>query len=322
VALIGYHASHEQFLPSDLLDYVRLAEALGFDAAMCSDHFFPWSEQQGNSGNAWSWLGAALQATGLSFGTVCAPGQRYHPAIIAQAAATLAEMFPERLWVALGSGQYLNEHITGEPWPRKADRNARLKECVDIMRALWDGETVTHRGHVVVEDAQLYSRPETPPAIVGAAITPKTAAWVADWADALITVAQPIDELRPTVDAFKNGGGSDKPMYLQVQLSFAPTDEEAREAALAEWGTNILGPTLLSDLRMPAHFEAAAEFVTEDDVTDSLLVSSDPERLTEWLLDYLDLGFERLYLHNVHRDQRRFLEVFGEYVLPEIHRSR
>src|SRR5688572_28458320 len=137
---IGYHASHEQFPPSALLRYVREAEQAGFTAAMCTDHFAPWSESQGESGFAWSWLGAAMQATSLPFGTVNAPGERYHPAIIAQAIATLNVMFPERFWVALGSGEAMNEHITGNQWPLKATRNARLKECVDIIRALLGGE--------------------------------------------------------------------------------------------------------------------------------------------------------------------------------------
>lgn len=315
---IGYHASHEQHAPSDLLRYVAAADQAGFEAAMCSDHFFPWSEAQGQSGFAWSWLGAALQATDLSFGTVCAPGQRYHPAVIAQAAATLAEMYPRRFWLAVGSGQFLNEHITGEPWPRKEERNDRLRECVDVIRALWNGETVTHYGLITVEDARLYSRPRESPLLVGAAITPATARWVASWADALITVAQPLDDLRETVNAFRAGGGDGKPMLLQVQLSFAPTEGEARAAAREQWGTNILGPSLLSDLRMPAHFEQAAEFVTEDDTAVNILVSADAGRHTEWLHEYAALGFETLYLHNVHRDQQRFIDVFGKDVLAQL----
>lgn len=193
MAKFGYHASHEQFKPSALLDYAQAAEKAGFNAGLSSDHFYPWSERQGESGFAWSWLGAALQATSLSFGVVCAPGQRYHPAIIAQAAATLAEMFPNRFWVALGSGQALNEQITGEGWPPKDERNERLIECVDIIRALWAGETVTHYGLVEVEDAKLYTRSEVPPRIIGAAITPKTAEWVGGWADGLITISHPYE---------------------------------------------------------------------------------------------------------------------------------
>src|SRR4051812_12849148 len=144
MSIIGYHFSHEQYPPSELLRYSRMAQEAGFGAGMCSDHFHPWSEA-GQSGFAWSWLGAALEATNFSFGVVCAPGQRYHPALIAQATATLAEMYPGRFWCAFGSGQNLNEHITGSGWPDKATRQARLQESVEIVRALWAGETVNHR---------------------------------------------------------------------------------------------------------------------------------------------------------------------------------
>src|SRR3954451_24134073 len=178
---IGFHASHEQFSPSELLHYVRAAEAAGFDCAMSSDHFRPWASVQGHSGFAWSWLGAALQATTLSFGAISAPGYRYHPAIIAQAAATLSEMFPGRFWLALGSGQRLNEDITGLPWPNKAERNHRLAECASIIAALLRGETVTHSGRVTAVDARLYSLPKTPPKLLGAAVTEATAELVGGW---------------------------------------------------------------------------------------------------------------------------------------------
>ena len=153
------HCSHEQIPPSRLLHAIKRAEEAGFDAGMSSDHFAPWSERQGESGFAWSFLGAALAQTSLPFGIVNAPGQRYHPAIIAQAAATLCEMFPERLWIALGTGEASNEHITGEGWPPKAERTERLRECVDIMRALFAGEEVSHYGHVVVDRARLWTLP-------------------------------------------------------------------------------------------------------------------------------------------------------------------
>src|SRR5918993_218449 len=166
--VIGFHASHEQIHPAILLDAVRVAEKVGFTAAMCSDHFSPWSARQGHSGFAWSWLGAALQATNLPFGVISAPGYRYHPAILAQAAATVCEMFPGRLWLTLGSGQRLNEDLTGLAWPEKAEGNARLRECADIIRALLRGERVSHHGRVTVVDGQLYSLPKTPPLLLGA----------------------------------------------------------------------------------------------------------------------------------------------------------
>src|SRR5215211_324777 len=152
---------------------------------MSSDHFSPWSERQGESGFAWSFLGAALQATELPFGVVNAPGQRYHPAIIAQAAASLCELFPGRLWVALGSGEASNEHITGARWPSKRDRNARLRECVDVMRALFAGEVVDHDGLVRVDRARLWTLPAEPPRLGGTSASPATANWCADWADGL-----------------------------------------------------------------------------------------------------------------------------------------
>ncbi len=316
--IFGYHASHEQFKPSVLLEYVQAASQAGFTRISCSDHFHPWSDRQGESGFAWSWLGAAMQATNLPFGVVCAPGQRYHPAIIAQAAATLAEMFPNRFWVALGSGQALNEQITGEKWLAKAERNARLQECVDVIRALWAGETVTHYGSVCVEAAELYTSPEVPPRIIGAAITPQTAQWVASWADGLITISHPYEKLQQVVEAFRQGGGEGKPMYLKVQLSYAANQEKALQGAYEQWRTNIFKSVLLADLRSPEQFDAAAEFVKPEDMYEYVRISDQIEQHIEWLQKYIELGFSELYLHNVNRAQQAFIEVFGEKVLPAL----
>ena len=316
--IIGFHASHEQFRPDRLLRLVQAAEAAGFDAAMCSDHWGPWSEEQGESGFAWSWLGAALASTSLPFGVVNAPGQRYHPAIIAQAAATLNVMFPERFWIAIGSGQLLNEHITGERWPSKPERNERLREAADIMRQLWDGETVSHAGHVTVSEAKLWTRPETPPMLVGAAVTPPTAAWVGEWADALITVVQPDEQLDAVVDAFRSNGGEGKPMYLQVHLAYAPSDEEARDAAFAQWRQNTLPNSVMTDLAHPAQIADAATHVTPEDLDGAVRISSDLDRHVEWLRGDLERGFEGLYLHEVGPEQERFVEVFGREVLPRL----
>lgn len=314
----AYHASHEQFSPRTLLEYAQLAEQAGFTAITCSDHFHPWSDRQGESGFAWSWLGAAMHATTLPCGVVCAPGQRYHPAIIAQAAATLAEMFSDRLWVALGSGQALNEAITGTTFPAKGDRNARLKECVDIMRALWAGETVTHHGLVQVEGATLYTRPDRPPRIMGAAITPQTAEWVGSWADGLITISHPYEKLREVVAAFRRGGGHNKPMYLKVQLSYSDDPGAALQGAYDQWRTNIFESMVLSDLRHPQQFDAAAAFVKPDDMYQYVRIASDPEQHIEWLQNDIDLGFQLISLHNVNREQKPFIETFGKVVLPQL----
>ncbi|MCG5061664.1 MAG: TIGR03885 family FMN-dependent LLM class oxidoreductase [Limnoraphis sp. WC205] len=316
---IGYHASHEQFKPSQLLNYVQQADKAGFNLCLSSDHFYPWSENQGQSGFAWSWLGAAMQATpNLSYRIVCAPGQRYHPAIIAQAAATLAEMFPDRFWLTVGSGQALNEKITGDKWPCKSDRNTRLKECVDIIRALWSGETVTHRGLVSIEEAKLYTRPETNPLMIGAAITAKTAQWLGSWADGLITTSRPPEQLKEVVEAFHRGGGQGKPMILKVQLSYHSDENIAKKDAYDQWRNNIFASQVLSDLKTPQQFDAIGEFVTLEDLEKNVRVSSNVEQHIEWLKQDIELGFDELILHNVNREQEQFIETFGKTVLPRL----
>jgi probable non-F420 flavinoid oxidoreductase len=319
MTLIGYHASHEQFSHSELLRCVRLAGQAGFAAAMCSDHFTPWSEQQGQSGFAWSWLGAAMQATGLSFGTVCAPGQRYHPAVIAQAAATLAELFPGRLWCALGSGEFMNEHITGTGWLSKPERNARLLECLQVIRALWAGETVSLRGKfITVDEARLYTLPPQPPLLLGAAVTPETARWVAGWADGVITTWKPFEKQREFIRAFYESGGRGKPMFLQAQVSYAHSDEAALQGAYDQWRSNIFESSILSDLRTPSQFDGIGQLVRPEDLHDHIRISSDPLRHIDRLRQDIELGFERIFIHNVNREQQPFIEVFGEKVLPAL----
>ena len=315
MAKIGFHCSHEQIPPSELLAAVRDAEAAGFELAMCSDHFSPWSERQGESGFAWSWLGAALASTSLPFGVVNAPGQRYHPAIIAQAAATLYEMFPGRFWVALGTGEASNEHITGAPWPRKEERNARLRECVDVMRALFAGEEVSHDGHVTVDRARLWTRPAEPPPLIGAAVSRRTARWVGEWADGLVTINQPRDTLERVLAAFREGGGEGKRAAVQVHLSYAREEQAALDIAHDQWRTNVFGPPLAWDLETVEQFDQAAAHVRPDDVREAVLVSADPARHRALIDDLGELGFDEIYLHHVGQDQREFIEVFGEQVL-------
>ncbi|MEX2270131.1 MAG: TIGR03885 family FMN-dependent LLM class oxidoreductase [Vicinamibacterales bacterium] len=316
----GFHCSHEQHAPSTLLRNARLAAAAGFTAAMCSDHFHPWSERQGHSGFAWSWLGAALEATPLSFGTVCAPGQRYQPATIAQAAATLAEMYPDRFWLAVGSGEALNENITGTRWPSRDERNARLKASVDAMRRLWAGESVTiKRAGVRIEQARLYVRAARAPMIVAAALSPETARWAAPWADALITTTAPRDAMRAVLDAFREGGGAPKPVFLQATLSFAPTDAAALAAAHDQWRQSALTRDQLSDLATPAEFDRATTRVTPVALASRVRISSDIERHAAWLHEDAAMGFDRIYLHNVARDhEERFIAACGERLLPAL----
>ncbi|WP_422648259.1 F420-dependent glucose-6-phosphate dehydrogenase [Cupriavidus sp. H18C1] len=252
--LIGYHASHEQFSPGDLLRYARAAQLAGFTALSCSDHFHPWSERQGESGHSWSWLGAAMATVDLPTGVVACPFGRYHPAVVAQAAATLEAMFPGRFWIALGTGEALNEHITGRPWPSKPERQAMLSESVDAMRALWRGEEVTHRGSIVVDRARLYTLPQRPPPIFAAALTEQTARWAGQWADGLITISGPRETMRAVIDAFREGGGEAKPVHIQAKIAYAdPTqgDEAARRMAYEQWRTNVFDSETAANLATP-----------------------------------------------------------------------
>jgi coenzyme F420-dependent glucose-6-phosphate dehydrogenase len=318
MVLYAYHASHEQFPPSALVRYARLAEEAGFTAVTSSEHLQPWSARQGQSGFAWAWLGAAMQATALPFSVVCAPGPRYHPVILAQAVATLAELFPGRFQVALGSGEALNERVTGEPWPPKPERHARLRECVDIMRALWAGETVTHEGRVRVEGGRLYTRPAVPPRLFGAAVTAETARWVGGWADGLLTVGGAPEGVRQRLDALAEGGGAGKPVILQVALAYARDEAEARRGAYEQWRTNVFPSDVLAELWTPAQFEAVARYVRAEDLEASVRISADPQRHLAWLQQDAALGVSQINLHNVHRGQEAFIDVFGARVLPEL----
>jgi probable non-F420 flavinoid oxidoreductase len=315
VPLVALHCSHEQIPPSRLLRFAQRAQEAGFDGGMSSDHFSPWSERQGESGFAWSFLGAALATTRLPFGVVNAPGQRYHPAIVAQAAATLTEMFPRRLWIALGSGEASNEHITGGGWPPKDERNARLRECVDVMRALFDGEEVTHRGRVDVDRARLWTRPAEPPPLIGAAVSEDTARWAGSWAEGLATVNAHPDQLRKIIGAYREGGGGGR-LVLQVHLSWASTDEEAQRIAHEQWRTNVFDPPICWDVETVEEFDRRARSVTPEDVRAKVLVSSDLDRHLEWLRELAEVGFDELALHHVGQDLDPFIDAFGEHVLP------
>jgi probable non-F420 flavinoid oxidoreductase len=317
VPIVGLHHSHEQIAPSALLEVARAAEAAGFDAGMSSDHFSPWSARQGESGFAWSWLGAALASTSLPFGVVNAPGQRYHPAIVAQAAATLTEMFPGRLWIALGTGEASNEHITGERWPDKATRNARLRECVDVMRALFAGEEVTHHGLVHVDRARLWTLPAQPPPLVGAAVSEATARWVAEWADGLATINQDRATLERLVGGWRDAGGRGR-FVLQVHVSWAASEDEALKIAHDQWRTNVFGPPACWDIDTPEAFDAVAEHVRPEDMRGPVLVSSDLARLADALHGLLELGPDEIYVHHVGKEQQAFIEAFASEVLPRL----
>lgn len=317
MVVIGFHASHEQIPPSALLRDVQGAEAAGFDAAMCSDHLSPWGVRQGESGYAWSWLAAALATTRMSFGVVTAPGQRYHPVVHAQAIATLGEMFPGRFWAALGSGEAMNEHVTGDPWPEKDVRNARLLESATVMRRLLAGEEVSHDGLIRVDRARVWSRPEAPPPFFAAAVSTQTARWAGSWADGFATVAQAPDVLRDVIDAYREGGGTG-PLVLQVHVSFADTDAEAIALAKDQWPNGLVSPPEAWDFEQPEDFDRAVGDPDEAELRRAVLVDHDPRALAERVAELVDIGFDRVYLHHVGRDQADFLAASERSILPRL----
>jgi probable non-F420 flavinoid oxidoreductase len=316
----GFHASHEQVHPSKLLAAVQRAEEAGFDAAMSSDHFSPWSKRPGHSGCAWSWLGAALQATALPFGVVNAPGQRYHPAVIAQAIGTLGAMYPGRFWAALGTGEASNEHITGTGWPPKQVRQDRLRECVDIIRALLRGEEVSHDGLVRVDRARVWTRPPDPPPLLGAAVSVETASWCADWADGLITVNADHEQLRRLIDAYRTAGGRGR-LHLQVHLSWAPDEAQAKAIAHEQWRSNVFPPPACWDIDSVETFDAVSQDVSIEQVRKVVQISSDLGWHTAQLAAYAELGFDEIALHHVGQSQDDWIEIFGEKVLPQLRQT-
>ncbi|WP_108719450.1 LLM class flavin-dependent oxidoreductase [Miniimonas sp. S16] len=339
MVLLGFHASHEQISPSRLLRDVQRAEAAGFDGAMCSDHLAPWSLRQGHSGFALSWLGAALATTTFPIGVVNAPGQRYHPVVVAQAFATLEEMHPGRFWAALGSGENMNEHVTGDPWPDKATRTARLGEAVTVIRRLLAGEEVSHEGLVRAHRARVWSRPATPPPLLATAVSAETAAWAAGWADGLVTVAQEPSALRAVVDAYRGAGGRG-PLALQVHVSLAEDDAAAYALAVDQWRNAVVPQPQSWDLEQPEDFDAAARelatdagappdasgppeasdaVVNEAALRAAVLVDHDVTSLARRLADLAAIGFDRLYLHHVAQDNDPFLAA-APRLLAEIRR--
>jgi coenzyme F420-dependent glucose-6-phosphate dehydrogenase len=324
---IGYAVMLERFPPADAVALAALAERHGFRGTMASDHFQPWLPSHGQSGFVWSVLGAIGQATTGDFGPgVTTPSFRMHPAVVAQASATLAAMHPGRHWLGIGSGEAINEHVTGTYWPEPAERIARMFEAIEVIRKLFAasaaGRDVRHSGEFFkLESSRLWTMPERAPEILVATQGPVTARRAGRTVDGLITTNAPADRLAALLARFAEGareGGRDAsrmPKVLQLNLAWAPTDEEAMADALAEWPIGALRFPR-GDIRSPFEVEQLARTVRPEDFAGRMVVSADPDVHRANLQRHLDLGFTRIYLHNAGRDQARFLEVFGRDVLP------
>ncbi|MCU1416380.1 MAG: family F420-dependent class oxidoreductase [Schumannella sp.] len=328
---IGYAAMLEQFHPTEILDLATKAEAAGFSGVMAADHFQPWTPQQGQASFVWNVLGALGQTTTGDLGTgVTAPTFRWHPAMVAQASATLAAMYPGRHWLGLGSGEALNEHVVGQYWPDAPERISRMFEAVDIIKKLFasghSGKDVRHEGqYYKLESTRLWTMPETAPDILVAASGPVTARRAGRTVDGLITEAAPHDKLEALLKRFAEGAreaGRDAalmPKVLRLHVSWAESDDEAARNALTEW-PNLGLRFSKSDIRSPYELEQMARMVRREDFDGRMLISSDPDAHRAHIQAFADLGFDRIYLHNVGRNQREFLEVFGRDVLPKVTR--
>jgi coenzyme F420-dependent glucose-6-phosphate dehydrogenase len=312
---LGYSLSTEEHAAPDLVRFARRAEAVGFEYASISDHFHPWVDAQGNSPFAWSVLGAIANATDkLKVGTgVTCPTMRYHPAIVAQAAATVASLMPGRFFLGLGTGEQLNEHVIAPRWPSYETRAGMLEEAVEIIRALWTGETVDHQGqHFTVDNARLYSLPDEPPPIIIAAAGPKAARLASRIGDGLINPSGDAD----VVKAFEENGQRDRPRYLQVSVCWHEDEAEARRLAHRLVPSVALPGELGNLLPTPTHYQQAVQLVKEEDIAEVITCGPDPQRHIERIQAGIDAGYDHIHVYQVGPDQEGFFRFYEREILP------
>ncbi len=328
---IGYAAMLEQFHPREAVDLTAYAESKGFSGCMAADHFQPWVPAQGQSAFVWNVLAAVGEHTtgDLGPGVVC-PSFRMHPALVAQAAATLEAMNPGRSWLGVGAGEALNEHVIGGYWPEAGARSRRMFEAIEIINNLYtasaEGKDIKHQGEFfTMETTRIWTMPEQAPPILVATAGPINAKKTGKFADGIITVGAPLEKISGLFDRFAHGArevGKDPdvmPKVLQVHLSWAPTDEEALANAMTQWPNGGM-KFAKADIRSPHDFAAMAALVRPEDFEGRMVISSDPDVHRAHLQKYVDLGFDRIYLHNVGRNQREWIDVFAEQVLPKLRR--
>ena len=316
---IGYTLSGEEHAPGDLLLYGRIAEESGFDFLTISDHFHPWISRQGQSPFVWSVLGGlAVKTEEIPIVTaVTCPTMRIHPAIVAQASATTASLLPDRFTLGLGTGENLNEHVTGVPWPEPGERLEMLEEAIELIRRLWTGDLVTERTpHFTIDRARLYTIPETSPSIAVAASGPAAARLAGRAGDALISTA-PKAEL---VETFREAGGEGQPVYGQLTVCFGPDEAKAKEEALEWWPNTSVPGEVGVELAEPQHFEEVAELITAEQVGENVVCGPDPDAILEKLGMFIGAGFDHVFLHQVGPRQEEFLAFAKDELLPKLER--
>jgi G6PDH family F420-dependent oxidoreductase len=314
---IGFALSSEEHGPRELVEQARMAEEAGFTFCLVSDHFHPWVDRQGHSPFVWSVLGGVAHVTErmlVGTGVTC-PLVRIHPAVVAQAAATAAEQFQGRFFLGVGTGENLNEHITGAPWPSPEIRVEMLQEAIEIIRLLWRGDVTTHRGpHYVVERARIYTLPPKPPPIMVAAKGSEALKVAGRLGDGLVSTSPDAEVVRE----FDRVGGVGKPRYGMLHVCWGADEEEARRQAFEWWPNGVLRGDLTQELPTPAHFEQAAAPLDPGDVdTTKIPCGPDPEKHLDGIRAYAEAGFDHVYVHQIGPDQEGFLRFFEREVLPK-----
>jgi coenzyme F420-dependent glucose-6-phosphate dehydrogenase len=317
VVEFGYALSSEEHAPNDLVRYARMAEEIGFTFALISDHYHPWLDAEGQSPFVWSVIGGIAQATErLRLGTgVTCPTFRYHPAIIAQAAATAAAMMPGRFFLGVGTGENLNEHVLGQRWPEYQVRAEMLEEAIAVIRLLWRGGYQRHHGRFyTVENARIYTLPREPTPIYVGAAGPSSAEMAGRLGDGLISVGPEAK----IVQTFEKAGGAGKPRYAQATVCWGKDEATARKTAHRFWRHSALPGQISQELPTPAMFEQGARIVTEEMVAKSIVCGPDPEKHAADLQKFVDAGFDHIYIHQVGPDQEGFMRFYQREVLPRM----
>lgn len=313
----GYALSSEEHRTADLVRNAALAEESGFEFALISDHYHPWVDAQGHSPFVWTVLGAIARETqNLEVGTgVTCPMIRIHPAVIAQAAATTADLFEGRFFLGLGTGENLNEHILGDHWPPYADRREMLIESMEIMRALWKGKQYSHQGeHYIVENARIYTLPDQPPRIMVAAQGPESASLAGSHGDGLIITSPDAT----VIDGFRSAGGADKPIYGQVTCCWAASAELGKRTLHEIWPNAGVPGELSQELPLPQHFEQASSIVTPEMLAEKTPIGPDVKPYVAAVRELIEAGVESVYIHQVGPDQEGFFQFFREELQPEL----
>ena len=316
VVAFGYTMMTEQRNPRELVREAQLAEEAGFDFAVMSDHFQPWLESQGHSPFAWSVLGAVAERTErirLMTAVTC-PILRYHPAVVAQAAATMAVMTEGRFTLGLGSGENLNEHVVGRGWPAADVRHEMLGEAIEVIRLLWGGGTQSYRGrHFQVDDARLFTLPDTPPRLCLAVSGERSVSLAADLADGLVAVEPRSDLVSGYVEA-----GGDGPRYGQLAVCWDEDEASARSTARELWRFAVPGWKVMAELPGPDSFEAATATVDEDDVAELVPCGPDPDQHVAAIAKFVDAGFDHVALVQCGANQEGFVRFWQEDLRPRL----